>query len=58
LNRLACDCFTKVNCYIACADDEVHDPILGCECISRDEYRLFFPDWATDYDIEISEQLF
>jgi len=45
-------------CYVYCFDDEVHDPIEGCECIPKDEYKLFFPEWATDEDILVSEILF
>jgi len=37
---------------------EVLHPLNGCDCISYDEYRLFFPEWATWEDIEISEDLF
>ena len=48
LNLLACECFVRWNCYNECLnDDEIHDPVDGCTCISKKEYREYFPDWAT-----------
>lgn len=33
------------------------DPTMGCQCITNEEYRAYFPDWATDRDIDYSHQL-
>merc|ERR1712038_124922 len=57
LNLLACECFTRVNCYNYCFDG-IHDPVNGCDCISMEKYREYFPSWATQKDIEYSEMLF
>ena len=57
MNLVACECFARANCMIFCVDGVLH-PINWCECISWSDYRLFFPETATDDDILLSELLF
>jgi len=57
MNLLACQCFATFNCYNFCYDG-IHIPITGCECISWDEYKDYFPEEATWEDIATSELLF
>ena len=57
MNLLACECFAKANCKMFCVDGVLH-PMNWCECISWSDYRLFFPESATDDDILLSELLF
>ena len=40
-----------------CPPGEVMDPTKGCGCISEKAYRSYFPDWATEKDIDYSFRL-
>ena len=53
-NLLACQCFSDVQCKIYCGKTRRTDPVDGCTCISDAEYRAYFPDWATEKDIDYS----
>ena len=33
------------------------DPRSGCKCISDTEYKMIFPDWATQKDVDFSYSL-
>lgn len=51
-NELACSCFTKFYCAIACPIGQELDPTSGCSCVDRHELRdQIYPSWASDYEI-------
>ena len=52
-NWLACDCFAIKQCDKECIEPtEILQPNAECgECITKQRYKSFFPDWATDEDI-------
>lgn len=54
LNKLSCRCFADAQCDIWCGEDMTQDPVNGCDCISKDDYRAYFPEWASDKDIDYS----
>lgn len=40
-----------------CGEDRQMDPVSGCTCITKAEYRDYYPDWATEKDIDYSWKL-
>ena len=41
-----------------CGDEMQMDPISGCTCVTNEEYNAYYPDWATEKDIDYSWKLF
>ena len=40
-----------------CMDGTVMDPRSSCNCITEADYKKIFPDWATQKDIDVSNNL-
>ena len=56
-NELACKCFSEIQCDLWCGTGKTNDPTEGCSCITEKEARAFYPDWATQADIDFSYKL-
>jgi len=57
-NELACQCFTNLMCKIWCgADGMTLNPVDGCSCITIEEEKNLYPDWATPKDIDYAKRL-
>jgi len=53
-NALACQCFSPIKCMLMCPESQDLHPARGCDCVSKEEIRDLYPDWATDEDINQS----
>ena len=52
-NWLACACFAKFQCEIACKPGYQLEPFVTCgNCVSEEKIRSLYPSWATDSDIK------
>ena len=55
-NPLACECFSIIQCDVACLGGAVISPITGCDCVSEDWVRSLYPEISTDEDIMASQE--
>jgi len=56
-NELACKCFMMLQCDMRCGEDSTNDPINGCSCIPNSEVVAYYPEWASEEDIDVSWEL-
>ena len=56
-NEYACDCFSMIQCEIACFDGMELDPRSGCSCVDSRTLRqeLYGDDW-TEEKIRLAQE--
>ncbi len=57
LNKLACQCFSLMQCDIMCFEGMDILPTNGCDCVPLDQIKSLYPAWATEQDILTSVEL-